>query len=166
VGCFDAPPQYSEPTRVPPVIVADDCKPPLTEVYITTGNSADFTVAFRADDAGLSLSARAVRDITIGTPRYVDDKPIAPDERAFADQDVRSVTLHWQWTAVELVGLKGCHAVTVIIADASSFKSLYETKDILQEARMTWFVWLSDPSAAPDEMLVNKCAPNSAGVPQ
>src|SRR5690242_14855452 len=46
VGCFDSPPQYSEPDRVPPVIDADAVDPPVTKVYIPTGDFANFDVAF------------------------------------------------------------------------------------------------------------------------
>jgi hypothetical protein len=152
-GCFDAPPEYSEPTRVPPVIIADSCTPPLTALYIpaTNSTSIDFKVAFRADDAGLSLRARAVRDITIGTPSFVDEDEPPPDERAFADQEPRSVTLTWEWTPQGVGMLQGCHTVTVIIADANNILGLYGARDPLQEARMTWFVWIPGSALAPDD---------------
>src|ERR1041384_3184551 len=57
VGCFDSPPQSSEPDRVPPVIDTDAVSPALTKIYIPTGETATFDVAFRADDAGQKIAA-------------------------------------------------------------------------------------------------------------
>src|ERR1043165_9624299 len=93
-GCFDAPPEYSEPTRIPPVIIASQCDPALTQRFdpAVLGNSATFKVMFHADDFGLNLRARLYRDLTLsGRPELLDDKQVVGDPRAFADQVGRYV---------------------------------------------------------------------------
>lgn len=148
VGCFDSPPQYSEPDRVPPVIAADKVDPPLTKVYVPDGIPAPFVVPFRADDSGKTLEVRFVRDVgRVSAPPLVSELTVAPDGRSFAAQDLRSVTFPWQWTTDGTPA--GCHTLTAIVSDVDNFYEIYKTKNPLEEARVTWFVWLRDTTSDP-----------------
>ena len=147
-GCFDPVPEYSEPTRVPPVIAADKCIPSTT-LLVTPATTppvdAEFKVAFRADDIGLNLHAKLYRDLTLGHRALLAEKTIPSDPRAFADQSpLRTVSLLWQWTS-EGDSAFGCHILTAVITDVNNFDGLYDTFDPLEEARITWFVWLQNP---------------------
>ena len=164
-GCFDAPPTYSEPTLVPPVIFADQCSPPTTHlVNASFMGDAKFTVAFRADDGGRTLGARLGRDITLGPPpaSLLTEAKIAPDPRAFADQDpARSVDLSWPRTHDK--NNYGCHVITAIISDESNFDYL-DTPPFVA-AQISWFVWVPDPDK-PTPQTVDCFDPNRAGAPQ
>lgn len=165
-GCFDAPPTYSEPTLVPPVIYADQCKPPSSHLYsipATAVGDATFTIAFRADDGGRTLGARLGRDITKGPPPalLLTEAKIPPDPRAFAEQDpARSVELTWPHTHDK--GNYGCHVITAIVSDESNFDYL-DTPPFVA-ARISWFVWVEDPDQP--KPTVDCFDPNVAGAPQ
>lgn len=163
-GCFDPAPQYSEPTLVPPVIVADLCDPPTTQLFRPPPQGeAQFTVVFRADDGDRSLKARLGLDITLSSrPQGVDEKSIAPDPRPFADQEdpSRAVSLSWPWDKNDY----GCHVVTAIITDGNNFNGLVGTLDPFAAAKISWFVWLQDPDKPAE--LVTCFDPNAAGVAQ
>jgi hypothetical protein len=147
VGCFDSPPQYSEPDRVPPVIAADRVDPPLNKVFIPDGTPAQFIVPFRADDAGKTLELRFVRDIgRVSVPPLLKELTVAPDGRSFAEQDLRNVTFPWDWPRDTPAG---CHTLTAIVSDIDNFYEVYKTKNPLEEARVTWFVWLRDATSDP-----------------
>ena len=70
VSCIDAPPEYSVPDRMPPVIVAALVVPPTTRIISAASSpgTLTFTVPFRADDSGVGegLHAHVVRDTDIG----------------------------------------------------------------------------------------------------
>jgi hypothetical protein len=165
-GCFDPAPEYSEPTRVPPVIYADQCHPPPTLLYPPVSD-ARFDIAFRADDVGLNLKAWLFRDIgTVPNPPLVAESSIPSDPRAFADQQepLRTATVTWQWT-LDAERNFGCHTITAVITDLNNFKGINgETNDALAEARITWFVWIKDQSKpAP---AVDCFSSKQSGVPQ
>jgi hypothetical protein len=167
-GCFEAPPEYSEPTLVPPVIYPDQSKPSTTQLYQPTGAEANFTIVFRADDGDRPLKIKLISRASLSpTERPIADVDLTPDPRAFADQldPPRSVDLPWQWR----LGLEnpfGCHVVTAIITDVDNFEGLVGTKDPFTAARVSWYVWLRDENAPVDENVppVTCFVPNGAGV--
>jgi hypothetical protein len=146
VGCVDSPPQYTEPARIPPVIVMDQVQPSPTSIYITPTHQVQFDIPFRADDAGRKLVARFVLDIEIGAPESVKQVNIAPDPmgRPFAEQGLdRVVDYKWPWNDSNA----GCHTMTAIISDVNNFTDIGGvTSDDLDEARVTWFLWLQNGS--------------------
>ena len=166
-GCFDAPPQYSEPTLVPPVIVADKCDPPTAHLFMpaTLGTQeATFKVLFRADDGDQNLKARLCLDIDL-SPReqLLKEVPVTPDPRAFADQDPpREVDLPWAWRLDERSF--GCHVVTAIVTDGNNFDGLVGTVNSFAAARISWYVWIQDENRPVED--VTCFDPNHAGVPQ
>jgi hypothetical protein len=161
-GCFAAPPEYSEPTLVPPVIFDDQVKPSTTQLYQPTGD-ANFTVVFRADDGDRPLKLRLALDISLSpTEHPITEITLTPDPRAFADQTpARSVDLTWQWALEKEIG---CHIVTAIITDADNFKSLVTTHDPFAAAQVSWYLWLKDPQDPKPTELVTCFEGNGAGV--
>jgi hypothetical protein len=149
VGCFDAPPQYSEPDRVPPVIAADLCDPPVTSLFVSDDEPALLDVAFRADDAGRKVAACFVRDFGTGADAFVDQQPAIPDPRPFAAQTIRDVSTKWYW---KREGVQpGCYTVTAVVADQNDFsgKCVTGSDHSLKEARVTWYVWLRESKSDP-----------------
>jgi hypothetical protein len=148
-GCFDSPPQYSEPDRVPPVIDADVVDPAVTKIYVPDGDVASFEVAFRADDAGQKIEVCFVRDIGQVTRALVDSKQAPPDKRPFSEQvDPRTVPLTWPWKTDGTPA--GCHTVTAVVADQNDIIGKCDVPSSRPSARITWFVWLHDATMVPD----------------
>lgn len=154
-GCLDSPPQYKEPTRIPPQIMSNGVYPPLTSLYVTESQSIDFTIQLRADDAGQRLVSRFVVDLEIGNHalQQIVEIPPDPEGRPFELQDkqpgsplaARSFTYTWNWIEMEVP--PGCHTMTAIISDQSNIKDAVTSLEPSQEARATWFLWLRDPMA-------------------
>lgn len=153
VGCLDSPPQYKEPTRIPPQIMSNGVDPPLTSLHVFESPSIDFTIQLRADDAGQRLVSRFVVDLD-GNRVLLDLVEIPPDPegRPFELQDkqpnspipARSFTYTWLWMGTEA---PGCHTLTAIISDQNNIRDSVTSLDPSQEARATWFLWLRDPMA-------------------
>ena len=151
-GCLDDPPQYTEPTRIPPQIISNGADPSPASLVVTT-DSIDFTIPFRADDEGQQLTAYFIRDISNSSnSAAVDSVDVPPDplKRAFADQETnntadRTLKWRWDWNANGSGTLVGCHTMTVIITDPSNIR-ISVTPNELQVARLTWFLWLRDSS--------------------
>ncbi|HVW29955.1 MAG TPA: hypothetical protein VHC69_31550 [Polyangiaceae bacterium] len=145
-GCLDSPPQYTEPTPIPPQIFANLAQPPATSLVVTYSSSIDFNIPFRADDDGQQLTAFFIRDIDSdgqSTPVKFIDVPPDPLKRPFAEQQMpyRSLDWPWGWNADGNGTLAGCHTMTVIITNPSNFR-IDATPDDLPVARLTWFLWL------------------------
>ncbi len=157
-GCLDTPPEYSEPTRVPPVIVTGHVDPPPSSLYVAFGppGSIDFSFPFRADDFGERLQSLVVLDAD-GNARNLQRADVASDPRTFADQDPpRPFNYTFNWTASDV----GCHTLTVILSDSSNIKNFTDISNPLLEARISWFLWLRDPTAPPDTITPD-CFPTS-----
>jgi hypothetical protein len=142
VGCLDSPPEYTEPTRIPPQILMNLVDPPLTSLFVTSTSPITFTIPFRADDAGQNLVARFIVDIEIGSPDLAEEVPIPEDGRPFAQQlDRKPLPYTWSWQATEPTG---CHTMSAIITEQSNFASRFTLKEgkEFEAARVTWFLWL------------------------
>ena len=139
-GCFDAPPEYQEPTRIPPVIIMNAVSPSVASLYVATESPIPFEIPFHADDTGQQLVASFVLDLEIGTKEFVDqlDVPPDPEGRPFAQQTKRIASYPWKWDP----SIAGCHTMTAIIADQSNFQNYIVPRNELLEARVTWFLWL------------------------
>ena len=162
-GCFDAPPEYQEPTRIPPVIIMNGVQPSPASLYISSSSDPviQFTVQFRADDAGQQLREAFVLDLEIGGSEPIMQPDVPPDPlgRPFALQDDRTVSHNWSWNP----SLAGCHTMTAIIADQSNFQNYIMPRNSLLEARVTWPLWLR---GSPTDTLPATCLQKNAGSSQ
>jgi hypothetical protein len=154
-GCFDSPPQYTDPTRIPPQIFTNSVVPPPTSLFVTTDSPIQFTIPFRADDAVQQLEAAFVLDIGTSNSSLQDPVADVPQDalkRPFAEQEKdRKLDYTWDWNPKKVAG---CHTMTVIITDPSNIRGAV-TRDDLQVARLTWFMWLQDPDT--DETKLVSC---------
>jgi hypothetical protein len=160
-GCFDTPPDYSEPVPIPPVIISKQVKPPLTSLYVSVSqgstSSITFDVPFRADDFGVKLQALFIRDIASDANREPIAEPDVPaDPRPFADQMGRSVSATWSWNKDGQGRLVGCHTMTAIISDTDNIHFL-DTDKPDKEARVTWFLSLQQGDETPDQIPSISC---------
>jgi hypothetical protein len=155
VGCLDSPPQYSEPTRIPPQIVTSGLIPATTSLYVTDSQDIPFTIPFRADDAGQRLVSRFVLDLGIGTGVLQDEVPIPGDDlgRPFELQTDPPRSFQWKWQWTEYTS-SGCHTITAIMSEQSNFNGAFTTQEPLKEARVTWFLWIRDPMATDSQPVI------------
>jgi hypothetical protein len=172
VGCVDSPPQYSEPTRIPPQIVTNELDPPVSRLYVTDSATITFSIPFRADDDGQHLVARFVEDLAIGAPSLKDEVSIPADPlgRPFALQGgepsspstpaTKGRALSWPWTWMGN-DKSGCHTITVVISEQSNFQGLFGIQDDLKEARATWFLWLRDSQPSSSDSKNVDCLQNN-----
>src|SRR5262249_45053316 len=114
--------------------------PPPTSLVVTSSPTIDFTIPFRADDAGQNLVARFIVDIEINSPDLAEEVPIPEDGRPFAQQiDRKPLKYTWSWQPTEPTG---CHTMTAIITEQSNFVGRFGLKQEFEDARVTWFLWL------------------------
>ncbi|HEX3594647.1 MAG TPA: hypothetical protein VHU80_06085 [Polyangiaceae bacterium] len=150
VGCLDAPPEYSEPTRNPPVIQSSGVHPSTTILNIYSAPIIEFDVPFRADDVGLTLQALFVLDQEIGPAQGISRQDVDPDSRPFAEQD-RVVTYPWTWEGTPT----GCHTMTAIITESDNISQFFQLKDVKKQANVTWFLLLTDSETQSAETPLN-----------
>jgi hypothetical protein len=156
VGCFDAPPTYSVPERLPPVIDAARSQPSTSDVFSTNAGTVAFDVFFRADDdEDDPLRAYVVHDLPAGPPTssntVLDRSSLPLDPRPFEDQfkDPRR-TLSFLWAVGETVTGR-CHTVTLILSYVSNFNDVaYTLADPSLAAQVTWFLDLTGKASADD----------------
>jgi hypothetical protein len=160
-GCLDTPPEYSEPTRIPPVILTSLVDPPPTTLYATSASTIDFKVPFHADDVGERLLSVFVLDVGLAAPTVIAEPQVVPVDEPFAEQKKRVLEYPWPWNNDPR--LVGCHTMTAIISDQDNV-SFYHTTDPLLETRVTWFLWLQDPSATTDTVSVDCFLHTAAGA--
>ncbi len=150
-GCVDAPPDYSVPSLVPPVLITSQIDPATTGVASVpaTASTFDFDVPFRADDGGQDLHAYFVIDLDptkdVSPTSDVDDNAVPSDPRPFAEQTGREVSEAWQLPDNRPVG---CHTITMILSPHDNFVRSYETRDPLDAAQVTWFLDFLGPTGA------------------
>jgi hypothetical protein len=144
-GCFDGTPEYSVPSRVPPVMDSAGALPSASDVYRTQASEVDFNVRFRSDDAGERLHVFFVLDLPanrVEPPRVQNDYFVEPDPAPFDEQTQRSLSYQWTWGSVVS---SRCHTMTLILSHESNFSSSYKVDDELGAAQLTWFLDLSLP---------------------
>jgi len=141
IACLDAPPEYSVPDQIPPVLVTSQIAPPTRDVVVVpaAASQVDFLVPFRSDDSGEDLTALFVLDMArqVTFPFILDAVPVLADPRPFAAQDpARVVTYLYTWTERPV----GRHRVTLILTHESNFSTRYEVQDALDAAEVTWIL--------------------------
>jgi hypothetical protein len=165
-ACLDAPPEYSVPTRIPPVIDADQVVPSTIQIHVVPDPSSlvQFNVPFRSEDAGSPLLAHFLLDYVADGQRskvvgFVD---VEPSDRPFFEQDGRGVVLPWLVNDGSDDVLLGCHSVTLILnyADNRVRDSLFLPFDSSLAAFQTWWFNIGD---AEGDTRITDCPPGRGG---
>ncbi|HEX4337590.1 MAG TPA: hypothetical protein VH062_16870 [Polyangiaceae bacterium] len=151
-GCLDTPPDYTEPTRNPPVITTGLVVPSTSSLVVSSGTVIEFTAPFRADDIGERLLAVFVLDQGLGNPVGIRSLDVESDTRPFAEQK-RTVTYDWPWNNGTL---SGCHTMTLIISDQSNIDNFIQPIKAELAASVTWFLLLQ-PSGETSDTLPMGC---------
>jgi hypothetical protein len=164
-GCLDAPPEYSVPEQIPPIILAGQVDPSPGRVHEIRAGQEDekFNVPFRSRDLGEELSAYLFRfDPPRGPDQLVRTQiNIPPDDRPLSEQAERSVALTWTFPAPN--ELQGCQRLTLVLSHESNFGSTDDNDPVALDpdraARVTWWFNFSPESTLFSDCVVQQEAP-------
>jgi hypothetical protein len=159
VACLDDPPEYTRPTRIPPVVNSLRTYPPPTSVYViapTETSVINFDIPFRSEDVGTPLQAIFVLDFEatatsedldkVYTPRVDVDSSDVP----FEEQTDRSVVFPWSYENKRPA--PGCHSLTMILNYVDNFAGFYTPDDDSLATLETW--WFYFVPLGSDEVVV------------
>lgn len=132
-GCFDAPPEYSVPERVPPILDEAGATPPITSLYAPEGSRFDLSMPFRVSATEAEVQAIFIVDSKSGAEVQLCPNFRAPGDTRLECRDA--------WTIVS----PGCHTITVRASYQGNFDDGFVPKDPSLATEATWFASLEDP---------------------
>jgi hypothetical protein len=138
-GCFEAPPEYFVPERIPPLLDGATAQPPIRELYTVTSANVDISIPFRVSPSEDDVQAIFLIDVGSGNPVTLDL------DNASAAETL--LTCKADWTNVD----PGCHTITIRASYVGNFDGR-ELKDPNLGTEATWFASLhngNDPFAPP-----------------
>jgi hypothetical protein len=138
-GCFEAPPEYSVPERIPPLLDEASAQPPIRVLYEVNSASVDMTIPFRVSPSEEDVQALFIIDV--GSD---NDVVLCLDNATPADTQFLCKN---GWTNVD----PGCHTITVRASYVNNFDG-FEIDDPSLGTETTWFANLynpTDPNAPP-----------------
>lgn len=143
-GCLDGTPEYTAPTRLPPVIDTFKTLPLINTLALVEQDSPTtvlFTVPFRSEDAGTELTYYFLLDVDNRTlPRPLETNIVEPDPRPLEEQEGRVATFEWQPESE----LSGCHTITFIITYVDNFGRNFVPRDPSLADSVTWWFQVGD----------------------
>jgi hypothetical protein len=144
-GCFDAPPEYSVPERIPPILDEASAHPPMNTLY-ESKQQTDLRILFRADPSEEELQAAFIVDADSDheVTLYVD--------KAFPGDAQFECQANWP------VG-EGCHTITVRASYVTNFGDNNLINDPSLATEATWFALYGSAKPTVD------CFKFSAAVP-
>jgi hypothetical protein len=167
-GCFDAPPEYTVPGRIPPVLNSLEAVPSLASINLVDPQdlTINFNVPFRSEDAGQPLQALFIRDF-VPTERENNAKiivglDIEPSLEPFQDQTGRVVA--YEWNVQDPRPDPGCHSVTLIFTyddNIASNRFYTPLDDALVATETWWFVFETQNGSE----ATFECRPSSGSTP-
>jgi hypothetical protein len=160
VSCFEPPPEYIAPGRVPPVFNSLQAEPSVTDVHLVedTTDAIQFKIPFRSEDAGHALQASFILDMDPseeGAAFYQTRavQPIPTSTKPFQEQTGERA-VQWSWSRATFP-TSGCHSLTVLLTYADNTLDNYHVFDDSLAAIETW--WFNFDGG---QTLLEDCPPN------
>jgi hypothetical protein len=135
-GCFDAPPEYSVPERVPPLLDEASATPAISDLYELKLPKTDLNIPFRV--SATEEDVQAVFIIDLGEDGEVT---------LFTDRPARGESLFACAQAWANYTRPGCHTVTVRASYVPNFGDGPAVKDPNLATEATWFTSLVNPAS-------------------
>jgi hypothetical protein len=132
-GCFDAPPEYSVPELLPPLLDARGASPPISTPYRTSAAITDLRIPFRVIDSDDAVQAAFILDL--GVPGM--------ERQLYSNKTVQGDTIFNCKGDWKLVTSPGCHTITVRASYVRNFEDQYDVTDLSLASEATWFAALS-----------------------
>jgi hypothetical protein len=136
-GCFDAPPEYSAPERLPPLLDEAAATPPISSLYVESSPKINLTIPFRVNPSEDDVQAVFVIDLGTEDFAICFDKPLPGDTRFGCNET---------WSRID----QGCHRITVRASYVSNFRDNITVDDASLATEATWFAALEDAQGTAD----------------
>jgi hypothetical protein len=126
-GCFDAPPEYSVPERLPPILDEASAAPPMNTLYESKLQTpTDLRIPFRSDTSEEELQAAFIVDADSGHEVTLFIDKAGPGDTQF------ECKANWPVDP-------GCHTITVRASYVRNFGDNTTVKDPSLATEATWF---------------------------